>query len=69
MFFYMYVFRSGWRDGWQGLAFCLYRAWHEKTINLLNTSVAAPQEAVYPFETVAVRTAPLPSPSASLRAS
>ncbi|WP_250281195.1 MULTISPECIES: glycosyltransferase family 2 protein [unclassified Frankia] len=53
-FVYMYVFRSGWRDGWQGLAFCLHRAWHEKMIRLLGTPAAAPQEAVYPLDTAPI---------------
>ncbi|WP_235433414.1 MULTISPECIES: glycosyltransferase family 2 protein [Protofrankia] len=63
IFFYMYVFRSGWRDGWQGLAFCLHRAWHEKMIHLLGTPAAAPQEAVYPFEATHPRNTLPSSPS------
>nr|WP_131746283.1 glycosyltransferase family 2 protein [Frankia sp. Cppng1_Ct_nod] len=42
IFVYMYLFRSGWRDGWQGLAFCIHRAWYEKMIYLLGRPEALP---------------------------
>ncbi|ABD10678.1 hypothetical protein ThrDRAFT_00982 [Frankia casuarinae] len=39
LFCYMYLLRSGWRDGRQGLLFCLYYAWYELTIGALTRSV------------------------------
>ncbi|SBW22327.1 family 2 glycosyl transferase [Candidatus Protofrankia californiensis] len=42
LFFYMYILQSGWRDGWQGLVFCLHRAWYEKVISLLSRPESAP---------------------------
>jgi glycosyltransferase involved in cell wall biosynthesis len=35
LFCYMYVFRMGFLDGPEGLAFCLYHAWHEFTVGRL----------------------------------
>jgi len=35
LFVYMYLLREGFRDGRQGLAFCLLHAWHEFTIGQL----------------------------------
>ncbi len=35
LFCYMYVLRAGWRDGRQGLLFCLYYAWYELTVGAL----------------------------------
>jgi len=32
---YMYIMRGGWRDGRQGLIFCLYHAWFELTVSQL----------------------------------
>lgn len=32
LFCYMYVVRSGWRDGRAGLVFCLLHAWHELVV-------------------------------------
>lgn len=36
LFCYLYLFRAGWRDGRQGLVFCLLRAWHELVIQELS---------------------------------
>ncbi len=38
LFIYMYLVRSGWRDGRNGLLFCLYHAWYELTIDALMRS-------------------------------
>ncbi|CAJ60698.1 MULTISPECIES: glycosyltransferase family 2 protein [Frankia] len=35
LFCYMYLLRAGWRDGRQGLLFCLYYAWYELTVGAL----------------------------------
>ena len=35
LFCYMYLLRSGWRDGHQGLIFCVMHSWHELVIQEL----------------------------------
>lgn len=35
LFCYMYVVRGGWRDGHEGLAFCVLHSWHEFVIQEL----------------------------------
>jgi len=35
LFVYMYLVRSGWRDGRSGLLFCLYHAWYHLTVGAL----------------------------------
>lgn len=42
LFLYMYVVRSGWRDGREGLTFCLLHAWFELVVSRLSTPVISP---------------------------
>lgn len=42
LFIYMYVLRAGWRDGASGLLFCLYHAWYELTVGVLQQRPPAP---------------------------
>jgi hypothetical protein len=39
LFTYMYFVRLGFLDGWAGLRFCFYRAWHEANVAALRTDV------------------------------
>jgi len=41
LFIYMYAIRLGMRDGWAGLRFCFYHAWHEENINALQAEAEA----------------------------
>lgn len=34
-FFYMYILKQGFRDGYQGLLFCFYHAWFQTTVSAL----------------------------------
>ncbi len=38
IFVYMYLVRGGWRDGRVGLVFCLYHAWYQLTVGMLQRS-------------------------------
>ena len=48
LFLYMYVLRAGWRDGASGLLFCLYHAWYELTVGVLQRHPAPPAAAEAP---------------------
>ncbi len=41
LFIYMYALRGGWRDGRQGLMFCMYHAWFEATVQQLTGTRAS----------------------------